>query len=48
MADLTDIDRCAGLLRHLLAVLLRNLPAFFFGNIDTLLLRYLGTIKIFN
>jgi hypothetical protein len=41
LADLADVNRRAGLLRHLLAVLLRNLLAFFFGNCHTLLLRNL-------
>jgi hypothetical protein len=41
LADLADVDRRAGLLGHLLAVLLRHLLAFFFGNSHTLLLRNL-------
>ena len=32
VADLANIDRCAGLLGNLLAVLLGNLLAFFFGH----------------
>ena len=42
MADLANIDRCASLLGHLLAILFGNLLAFFFGNTHTLLLRDLG------
>ena len=45
MADLANIDRCASLLGHrlVLAILCRNLLAFFFGKTHTLLLRNLDT-----
>ena len=43
LADLADIDRCAGLLGHLLAIFFGNLLAFFSRNTHTFLLRNLKT-----